>query len=83
MRKARPALVLTLFVAALLLRRPLVRIPLLVVSTLAVLVAVILLAIFPTMPRWPFTGEGFIVAWVAMAAVFTAALLSGASYKYA
>lgn len=62
-------------IAALALRRRIALVPLFWVAAIAVLVATILLSIFPTMPTWPFTGEGFIVAWVLMSAVFTAALL--------
>lgn len=69
--------------AVLLVRRRLVRIPVFLVAIIGVAVAAILLAIFPTMPRWPFTGIGFIVSWVLMAAGFTVAFTCGASYRYA
>jgi hypothetical protein len=70
-------------VAAIVVRRRLTRLPVLAVSIIAVVVAAILLAIFPTMPRWPFTGVGFIVSWVLMAAGFTMVFTYGASYRYA
>ena len=70
-------------VAAIAVRRRLSLLPVVAVSIIAVLVAAILLAIFPTMPRWPFTGIGFIVSWVLMAAGFTMVLTYGASYRYA
>lgn len=69
-------------IAVVLLRRRAARIPLWVVLAISVVVASVLLAVFPTMPSWPFAGEGSIVAWVAMAAVFTVALLAGASRRY-
>ena len=70
-------------IAAVLFHRRISRTPLLAVAGASVLVAGILLAIFPTMPSWPFTGEGFVVAWVLMSAGFTTALFFAASYRYA
>jgi len=70
-------------IAALLLRRRITLVSELWVVAIAIVVAAVLLAIFPTMPSWPFTGEGFIVVWVLMAAGFTAALLYVVGYRYA
>jgi hypothetical protein len=50
---------------------------------LSVAVAVLLLAIFTTMPSWPFTGIGFVVSWVLLAAGLTLGLTYAASYKNA
>jgi hypothetical protein len=69
--------------AALPLRRRIAHIPFVAVVAVAIGVAAALLAIFPTMPQWPFTGEGFIVAWVLMSAGFTAVLMYAISYRYA
>lgn len=70
-------------IAVVVLRRRLIRIPVFVVTAIAVAVAGVLLAIYPTMPSWPFTGEGFVVAWVLIAAGVTAALMYGAGWRYA
>jgi hypothetical protein len=69
--------------AAFPLRRRIARVPSVLVAAVAIAVAAVLLAIFPTMPQWPFTGVGFIVAWVLLAAAFTAALFFAISYRYA
>jgi peptidoglycan/LPS O-acetylase OafA/YrhL len=69
--------------AVVLLHRQLAHIPMWVLALIAVVVAGVLLAIFPTMPSWPFAGVGFIVAWVLMAAGFTAVLVYGAGHRYA
>ena len=69
--------------AAFPLRRRIAHIPSVLVTAVAIAVAAALLAIFPTMPQWPFTGEGFVVAWVLMSAGFTAALVYAISYRYA
>jgi len=69
--------------AALPLRRRIAHIPFVPLVVGAIGVAATLLAIFPTMPHWPFTGEGFIVAWVLMSAGFTAGLVYAISYRYA
>jgi peptidoglycan/LPS O-acetylase OafA/YrhL len=69
-------------IAVVMLRRRAARVPFWVLSAISIVVAAALLAVFPLMPSWPFTGEGFIVVWVAMAAVFTVALLVGASLRY-
>jgi peptidoglycan/LPS O-acetylase OafA/YrhL len=69
--------------AAVFLHRRISRTPILAVTGISVVVAGVLLTIFPTMPSWPFTGEGFVVAWVLMSAGFMTALLFAASYRYA
>lgn len=65
------------------MRRRITAVPHLWITAVGIAVAAALLAIFPTMPNWPFTGVGFIVAWVLMAAGFTAAFLFAVSYRYA
>ena len=69
--------------AALPLRRRISRMPPLVIMGVAIAVAAALLVIEPTMPQWPFTGEGFIVAWVLISAGLTAMLVYAVSYRYA
>lgn len=65
------------------LRRRVALLSVRVVLALSVAVAVLLLAIFTTMPSWPFTGIGFVVTWVFLAAGLTWGLTYAASYKHA
>lgn len=69
--------------ATLILRARAVRLPTWVIALIGVAVAAMLLAVFATMPSWPFTGVGFIVAWILIACGFTGALLYVAGYRYA
>ena len=69
--------------AAVILRRRMRRTPLLLIAGVSLAVAATLLAIFQTMPSWPFTGVGFVVAWVLMSAGFMATLLLAVSFRYA
>jgi len=77
------ATLLGCLVAALLLRRQVALVPSPWVGAIGVTVAGILLAIFPTMPNWPFTSEGFLVAWVLIAAGLTAVVLFSVGRRYA
>ena len=58
-------------------------IPKIAISFVAISVSVVLLFIFPTMPNWPFTDVGFLIAWLSMAAVICSVLLYVVSYRYA
>ncbi len=64
-----------------LLLRRVARVQPLAIAGISCLVAVFLLAVFPLMPSWPFTGGGFVFAWVAMAFAFTSVLLTLVSFK--
>src|SRR5688572_22541969 len=59
------------------------RIPVWSVALISTVSAAILLLIFPTMPSWPLTDIGFVVAWVAMSATFSSALLFVIGLRYA
>lgn len=70
-------------VPAVFLRRRIAKLPVYVALGVSVTIAVLLLAIFSTMPSWPFTGIGFIVIWVLLAAGLTLGFTYVAICKYA
>ena len=67
---------------AIALRRRLASVPWLLLAVVGIAVAGLLLALFPTLPAWPIGSEAIAVAWIAISAALTAALLYAASRRW-